>query len=54
MVRLIFSARMARLTFSARIAFDISQKSRENNAIQCDEYYNKYNRQTNRIDEIYF
>jgi hypothetical protein len=33
---------MARLAFSARIAFDISQKSRENNSIQCDEYYNKY------------
>jgi hypothetical protein len=39
---LAFSARMARLAFSARIAFDISQKSRENNSIQCDEYYNKY------------
>jgi hypothetical protein len=22
--------------------------------IQCDEYYNKYRRQTNRIDNIYF
>jgi hypothetical protein len=22
--------------------------------IQCDEYYNKYRRQTNRIDKIYF
>ena len=54
MAGLAFSARLARLAFSARIAFDISQKTRENDSIQCDEYYNKYNRQTNRIDEIYF
>jgi hypothetical protein len=54
MARLAFSAWLARLAFFARIAFDISQKLRENNSIQCDEYYNKYNRQTNRIDEIYF
>ena len=26
----------------------------KSDTIQCDEYYNKYNRQTNRIDEIYF
>jgi hypothetical protein len=41
MVHLIFSARMACLAFSARMAFDICQNSRENNSIQCDEYYNK-------------